>query len=264
MDIHDIKNRKKQLGLTNKQLADYSGVSLGTVNKILSGATKSPQIDTLDALDRVLQRKEFRYHTESEPVLCIREESIAYDTMKKDGEYTLEDYYALPEEVRAELIDGYLIHMDAPTIVHQEIIGELCYYMRDYVKKNEGECRVILSPIDVCLNKDNKTMLQPDLVVICDKELTDGRRINGAPDFVAEVVSPSSRKRDYMIKLNKYWKAGVREYWIIDPEKKDISTYWLQGSDTEFEVMHYDFEDKVPMRIWAGAEIDFSEFDILW
>ena len=154
--------------------------------------------------------------------------------------------------------------MDAPTIVHQEIIGELCYYMRDYVKKNEGECRVILSPIDVCLNKDNKTMLQPDLVVICDKELTDGRRINGAPDFVAEVVSPSSRKRDYMIKLNKYWKAGVREYWIIDPEKKDISTYWLQGSDTEFEVMHYDFEDKVPMRIWAGAEIDFSEFDILW
>ena len=166
--------------------------------------------------------------------------------MKKDGEYTLEDYYALPEEVRAELIDGYLIYMDAPTIVHQEIIGELCYYMRDYVKK------------------DNKTMLQPDLVVICDKELTDGRRINGAPDFVAEVVSPSSRKRDYMIKLNKYWKAGVREYWIIDPEKKDISTYWLQGSDTEFEVMHYDFEDKVPVRIWAGAEIDFSEFDILW
>ena len=86
MDIRDIKNRKKQLGLTNKQLADYSGVSLGTVNKILSGATKSPQIDTLDALDRALQRKEFRYHTESEPVLCIREESIAYDTMKKDGE----------------------------------------------------------------------------------------------------------------------------------------------------------------------------------
>ena len=118
MDIRDIKNRKKQLGLTNKQLADYSGVSLGTVNKILSGATKSPQIDTLDALDRALQRKEFRYHTESEPVLCIREESIAYDTMKKDGEYTLEDYYALPEEVRGDpadprpwLLHNHLLHV---------------------------------------------------------------------------------------------------------------------------------------------------------
>ena len=131
MDIRDIKNRKKQLGLTNKQLADYSGVSLGTVNKILSGATKSPQIDTLDALDRALQRKEFRYHTESEPVLCIREESIAYDTMKKDGEYTLEDYYALPDDQRYELIDGVLYDMAAPAVTHQEIAFEIAVALRN-------------------------------------------------------------------------------------------------------------------------------------
>ena len=131
MDIRDIKNRKKQLGLTNKQLADYSGVSLGTVNKILSGATKSPQIDTLDALNRALQRKEFRYHTESEPVLCIREESIAYDTMKKDGEYTLEDYYALPDDQRYELIDGVLYDMAAPAVTHQEIAFEIAVALRN-------------------------------------------------------------------------------------------------------------------------------------
>lgn len=261
MDIQELKKRKKHLGLTNRQLSELSGVALGTVNKILSGATKAPQIDTVKALSRAIEEKEFKYEPKGEQLLYIREEAVRYNAEKKDGEYTVEDFCALPEDVRAELIDGYLIYMETPSLEHQDIIGNLYYDMKQYLKKKKGPCKVFFSPVGVRLDEDDKTMLEPDLVVLCDPQKSDGKKINGAPDLVVEVVSPSSRKRDYLIKLNKYWKAGVREYWIVDPERKMIEVYWLQGGEKEFEISHYRMEDKVPVRIWGDCEIDFAEFE---
>lgn len=264
MDIETLKNKKKELGLTNQQLSAISGVPLGTINKIFSGATKAPQMDTLDALVSALGLDFYQYHPSSHAdMICENATNYNYKTGKKNGAYTLADYYALPDDVRAELIDGYLIIIDAPTVTHQSIIGELYYYIRHYIKTKKGSCKVILSPVDVRLDNDDKTMLEPDLIVICESEKSDGKRINGAPDFVAEVVSPSSRKRDYLVKLNKYWTAGVREYWIIDPEKETVTTYLFQGSEDTFAVNTYTFRDKIPVGIYYGdLVIDFQAFDL--
>ena len=261
MDIETLKNRKKELGLTNKQLADISGVSLGTINKIFSGATRYPQLDTVEALTSALGLDSYQYRPNSHANrLC--ESTSAYAADSGNGHYTLDDYYALPDNVRAELIDGYLIFMDAPTVRHQIIIGELFFQAYSYVKKKKGSCKVILSPIDVHLDNDDKTMLEPDLVIVCDPGKIDGKRVNGAPDFVAEVVSPSSRKRDYLVKLNKYWTAGVREYWIIDPAQEKVSVYQFKDNDEEFEMKTYGFQDQIPVGICEDLTIDFNEFEL--
>lgn len=293
MNIETLKKRKKELGLTNQQLSQISGVSLGTINKIFSGATKSPQFDTMNALISALGLDIYQYRPDSHmdkfcssesPAtpdsgsrslhdgVCesrttyysdeLHDPAIAYKTKKQNGTYTLDDYYALPDDVRAELIDGYLIFMDAPTVHHQDIIGELFFHIRYYIKFKNGPCKVILSPVDVRLDNDDKTILEPDLVIICDPGKSDGRRINGAPDLVVEVVSPSSRKRDYLIKLNKYWAAGVREYWIIDPEQEKISVYLFADAEEAFSMKTYSFHDKVPVGLYEDLVIDFNEFDL--
>lgn len=259
MDIQTLKERKKELGLTNEQLAKISGISLGTINKIFSGATKSPQNDTVNALISALGLDFYQYRPDAHAEK-IHETAAVYGTENKAGGSTIKDYYSLPDNVRAELIDGYLIFMAAPTVYHQEIIGELYYNIHHYIKAKKGQCKVLLSPVDVRLDNDDKTILEPDLIIVCDKEKNDGNRINGAPDFVAEVVSPSSRKRDYLVKLNKYWVAGVREYWIIDPDSRRITVYNFNGSEDNFHIQVYTFEDKIQVGILEDLTIDFSEF----
>lgn len=259
MDIQTLKERKKELGLTNEQLAQISGISLGTINKVFSGATKSPQNDTVNALVSALGLDFYQYRPSAHAEM-IYETAAAYETGHQEGHNTLEDYYSLPDNTRAELIDGYLIFMDAPTINHQEIIGELYYNIRQYIKSNKGLCKVLLSPVDVRLDNDDKTILEPDLIIVCDEEKNDGKRINGAPDFVAEVVSLSSRKRDYLVKLNKYWVSGVREYWIIDPDSRRVTVYNFNGPEDNFQIQVYTFEDKIQVSIFENLIIDFSIF----
>lgn len=189
----------------------------------------------------------------------VAEAAAAYNIGQKDGEYTLKDYYALPDDIRAELIDGHFIYMDAPTTRHQGVIAELYFQISSYIRARKGPCKALFSPLDVRLDNDDKTMLQPDLIILCDEAKDDGKQINGAPDFVAEVVSPSSVKKDYLIKLNKYWNANVREYWIIDPKKQTVSTYYFDA-DGDVNVTHYTFGEQVPVRIFEDLMIDFTEF----
>ncbi|KMZ53322.1 Uma2 family endonuclease [Dorea sp. D27] len=261
MEIRLLRERKKELGLTNEQLARMSGVSLGTVNKIFSGATRSPQNDTMNALSAALGLDFDRYRPSARADM-ICEPVPAYDALKRNGTYTEEDYYNLPDDVRAELLDGYLIFMEAPTVRHQEIVGELYYYIRHHIKGRGGPCKVLLAPVDVRIDNDDGTMLQPDLVVVCDRDKSDGRRINGAPDLVAEVVSPGSRKRDYLVKLNKYWTSGVREYWVVDPDNESVTVYEFGDREENFHIQTYSFRDNVPVGIFDGLSIDFSVFDV--
>ncbi len=146
-------------------------------------------------------------------------EEAAYG-VKRQGEYTLEDYYAIPDERRVELIDGVIYDMAAPTFTHQLFNGKLYHRLESFVSGKKGKCIPVVSPIDVQLDCDNKTMVQPDVVVVCDRDKIINRCVYGAPDFVVEVLSPSSTKRDTAIKLRKYKEAGVREYWMIDPDKR--------------------------------------------
>ena len=173
------------------------------------------------------------------------------------GHYTLEDYYALPDDIRAELIDGVLFIMNAPTIRHQNIGGFVYTQFFNYIRKKKGACLPFISPVDVQLDCDNRTMVQPDVAILCDRSKCIDRCIYGAPDFIMEVISKSTRKKDMAIKLNKYQNAGVKEYWIVDPYKEIILVYTFEK---EHLYTIYSFDSKIPIDIWNGElEIDFKE-----
>lgn len=174
--------------------------------------------------------------------------------LQKNDSYTTDYIYSLPEGQRAELIDGVIYNMSTPSRIHQRMVFSLARKIADYIDSKKGDCEVDIAPFAVFLNKDNKTYVEPDISVICDKNKLDERGCNGAPDWIIEIVSPSSRKMDYMIKLFKYRSAGVREYWIVDPAKDRIIVYNFEADD----ILEYTFIDKVKSGIYEGLEIDFS------
>lgn len=143
----------------------------------------------------------------------------------QEKNYTIEDIYALPDGQRAELIDGVIYDMTPPNRMHQELVSQFTKTIGQYIDKNNGLCKVYPAPFAVFLNKDDKNYVEPDISVICDKNKLDDRGCNGAPDFIIEVVSPSSRKMDYSNKMTLYSNSGVREYWIVDPEKERTTVY---------------------------------------
>lgn len=161
------------------------------------------------------------------PPPCVQENAAAYDARpeKRQGEYTIEDYYAWPKEERIELIDGVVYVMDAPGFVHQRIAGKIISRLDAYFEKKGGDCIPLISPVDVRLDCDDKTMVQPDLVILCDRDKIKRWGIMGAPDFILEILSPSTRRKDSLKKLQKYGDAGVKEYWILDPQRKTLLTY---------------------------------------
>lgn len=172
--------------------------------------------------------------------------------------YTIDDIYALPEGKRAELIDGQLYMMAPPSRRHQLIVGELFTLINNYIKSNNGSCKPYIAPFAVFLNEDDRNYVEPDISVICDSfKLTD-KGCNGAPDWIIEVVSPGSRTTDYMRKLFKYRTAGVKEYWIVDPEKERVMVYDFQH-DTSAE---YSFIDDIGVGIYQGLSLNLSKLDI--
>lgn len=139
--------------------------------------------------------------------------------------FTIDDIYALPDGQRAELINGQLYNMAPPLRIHQELIMELSATIWQHVKARNGSCKVYPAPFAVNLNADDKTYVEPDVSVICDPGKLTDKGCKGAPDLIIEVVSPSSRRMDYSTKNTLYFDAGVREYWIVDPEKSRTTVY---------------------------------------
>lgn len=243
MTIGELKRRKKELGYTNQQIADLAAVPLGTVQKIFSGATASPRYETLLKLERVLQKPlfpsekpgmdaNFRSVSASVAAEPRRTYSTGNASRQKDpdfdparqGSFTYSDYLALPDERRVELIDGVFYDMAAPNTRHQVILGELYLQLRACSDAHPG-CMVLLSPSDVMLDEDDRTVVQPDIMVLCDRSKMRKGRIFGAPDFIIEIVSPGSVTNDYTRKAMKYMNAGVREYWIIDYRRRKVVVF---------------------------------------
>ena len=137
------------------------------------------------------------------------------DTLREEELYTVDDIYALPDGERAELIDGKIYYMAPPNTRHQRLVSDLHYQIKDYIKRNNGECEVFPSPFAVFLNKDDTNYVEPDISVICDRDKISEKGCNGAPDWVIEIVSPNSKPRDYMTKLFKKWReSGSIGLWI--------------------------------------------------
>ncbi|MBQ2450806.1 MAG: Uma2 family endonuclease [Lachnospiraceae bacterium] len=172
--------------------------------------------------------------------------------------YTLEDIYALPDGKRAELLDGQIYNMAPPSRVHQEIVQFMTKNIGYHIDKKNGSCKVYPAPFAVFLTKDNSNYVEPDVSVICDKDKLDERGCNGAPDWIIEVISPSSKRMDRSIKLFKYRSAGVREYWMIDPNKNTVTVYFFEEDFVE----DYTLSDMVPAHIYEDLEIDFSVLDL--
>lgn len=162
--------------------------------------------------------------------------------------YTIDDIYALPDGERAELIDGDIYYMAPPSRIHQQILLNLSRKIADYIENNHGSCEVNIAPFAVFLNGNDKNYVEPDISVICDKSKLTDKGCNGAPDWIIEIVSPSSRRMDYYTKLFKYRTAGVREYWIVGPEKERVTVYNFEKETTD----EYTFNMPVPVGIYEG------------
>lgn len=165
----------------------------------------------------------------------------------KEKRYTVEEFYSmkdLPE--RCELIDGHIIDMSpSPNLRHQNISVNLATDITNYIRKNKGKCKVFPAPADVKL--ENGIIVQPDIYVTCDPNKLNGQYHDGAPDWVIEILSPSTAMRDCIEKRDLYKSAGVREYWIVDPDTERVSVFpFGENGGTEL----YKFDDDIPVHIY--------------
>lgn len=170
--------------------------------------------------------------------------------------YTIEDIYNLPEGERAELIDGQIYYMAPPSPKHQEIVGELFATIRNYIKQKGGSCKPYISPFAVYLDKRSNTYVEPDISVICNPDKLTDKGCEGAPDWIIEVVSPSSRKMDYSTKNTLYSDAGVREYWIVDPLKERTTIYQYENDAAP---VIFPFSSDIAVGIYKGLSINIAE-----
>lgn len=294
MTIEEMIEKKRELGMNNEMISKASDVPLSTVQKIFGGFTKSPRRLTIQAIESALLREERKKITDlpdraagsektvysgriselrnseqadrtkytigkNRPdVMSLREPSGTYKVSAEDTRYTIDDYYALPEDRRVELIDGVIYDMTAPSGIHQQILGDLHILFRECADRHGMPCEVLLSPFDVRLDKDNYTMVQPDLLVVCGEyDAAHEIRFEGAPDLVVEILSPSTRSKDQLLKLIKYERAGVREYWIVDPKYRTVMVHYFE--DEEYTPRKYEFDSQIPVSISGGkCIIDFS------
>ena len=169
---------------------------------------------------------------------------------------TLEEYEAFPEDIRAEVFDGQIYFMASPSQLHQTILTELLVSIHDHLRKGDGRCQVFPAPFDVKLSDKPLTIVQPDILIVCDKEKLDGKRCNGAPDLTIEIVSPSNAADDYIRKLYYYKNAGVREYWIVDPRRKMVTVNYFEGNMLNVQ---YSFDSTVKVCIFDDLLIDFCD-----
>jgi Uma2 family endonuclease len=183
---------------------------------------------------------------------------MAVPLLKEEERYTYTDLLKWDEDFRAELYEGDAIVKEPPLTVHQRVLAELFFQIMSHLKGKKG--KVFPAPFGVRLfpkkDRSDDTFFEPDIVVVCDPAKLDEKGCNGPPDFVIEIISPSSARYDRIYKLRKYEKAGVREYWIIDPETKSVQVFTLENG--RFLASGYDETEKAPVSILEGCEIDLQ------
>ncbi len=180
---------------------------------------------------------------------------------RPEQKYSYVDYLTWDENERWEILEGIPYMQAAPSRIHQEISMELATQFHTYLKGKT--CRVFAAPFCVRLdvennNEDIRNVVEPDITIVCDNAKLDERGCKGSPDMIVEILSPSTGKNDKLIKFNKYEKAGVREYWIVEPDQKLISVFLLQPNGRYGRPEVYSEENKIKVSIFQDLEIDLS------
>jgi Uma2 family endonuclease len=180
--------------------------------------------------------------------------------------YTYADYLTWFDDVRRELIEGFIKMLPAPRRVHAEVGYNISWQLGSFLKNNECKCKVYPAPFDVRLPTNGETasdkidtVVQPDICVVCDPSKLDDRGCCGAPDMIVEVLSPSTGKRDMTEKFVLYEKSGVREYWIVYPKDEAVHVFLLQNDGKYNAGCVYERETKVPVHIFDGYFIDLQD-----
>lgn len=176
--------------------------------------------------------------------------------------HTYADYLGWPETVRYELIDGVAYLMAGPDTAHQELVGEIFRQLGNALR--DQPCRPFVAPFDVRLPKPGQddagtdTVLQPDVLVVCDPAKIDRRGIRGAPDLVVEVLSPSTAGHDQVLKRRAYEQAGVREFWLVHPNDRVLTIYRLvEGHYGQPDI--FELKDSTPVGVLDGVVIAWDE-----
>lgn len=207
----------------------------------------------------------------SKVIICIesqgdkeilgKKESVIMPIPHEGKKYTYADYLTWPEDERWEIIDGTPYMQATPTRIHQEISGELFKQIAVYLTGKS--CKVYAAPFCVRLpqdqeKKENENIVEPDISIICDKSKLDDKGCIGAPDLIIEIISPSTTRKDKIVKFNKYEKAGVKEYWIAEPDQKFISVFILQDNQRYGRPEIYTEDAKIVISIFQDLIIDLN------
>ncbi len=186
-------------------------------------------------------------------MVCMEEGLM--EEPKNGQSMTLDEYEAVPEDIRLELINGVVKRMQAPSVEHQRIVIGLGFCIKKHIEEKNRACEVFTAPVDVLLteeeNREKPVVVQPDVFVICDKDRIGKQYCYGGPDWVIEVLSPGNSKHDLLVKLNLYLNAGVREYWITDPMTETVFVYQFDAV-SGFELRSYRFSESIPAGIYNG------------
>jgi Uma2 family endonuclease len=180
--------------------------------------------------------------------------------------HTYRDYLSFDKDTRVELIDGqFFVMAPAPSRAHQKIVTEGARIIGNFLAEKGLNCEVYVAPFDVRLIEEGeneyscKNVVQPDISVVCDKNKLDDRGCKGAPDFIIEVVSPSNASIDYVKKLYLYERFKVKEYWIVNPESKNVFVYTLNEDGQYGEPQKYTFNERICCNVFKGLEFKLDE-----
>lgn len=196
------------------------------------------------------------YVTDTDRYFLMKEKALDYQYGGKKVSY--EEFMEIYEEsdLRLEFINGEIVLLSSPSAIHQEVAGNLFVEFRERLKKEY--CKVFFAPFDVhCRKKDFKDpdVMQPDLSIICDTEaINENGQYVGTPELVVEILSPSTRSKDMVDKLNTFMISGVREYWIVDPDKEIILVYGFKDLDID-HFMTYRKEDTVQSYRFSDLKV---------
>lgn len=183
---------------------------------------------------------------------------MALSDYKEDTVYTYADYKSWREDERIEIVNGEPYMQAAPSTAHQEVVLNMAVAFREMLKG--APCKVFIAPLSVRLSpaddESDKTVVEPDIFVVCDESKMTESGCKGAPDMIVEVTSPSTARTDRVIKFRKYQQAGVREYWLLDPDSQTVHVNILR--DSAYVGAAYESPEIVPVTVLPGCSIDLG------